>query len=111
MYITKKLYNVGVMYVVRKSGCNLCSACRPDATCDSGTARGWRGIRDGTGRAVRDEPAGHFQAFESSGACWTDLARTRCAASALPGGDKSPYGSDRLAGELSQHVGKRLPAP
>src|SRR5262249_31260061 len=83
---------------------------RPDAAGDPEPPRPGRGVGDGAGQAVPDEPARDLQAPEGPGARGPDFARPGRATAAVPDRGQAARGSPRVAGELPPDLGRQLPA-
>ena len=73
---------------------------------DFGAAFARGDFGDGIGGAVSDVFAGGFQAFEGFGEGGIDLAGTRGAVAALHASGQAAQGCDRLAGTISQVLGR-----
>ena len=81
-----------------------------DAAGDPGAARDGRGIGDGVGGAVCDEPAGDLEAPQGAGARGPDIAGAGCAAAAVPARGEAARGGHRMAGEIPPVLGGEFPA-
>src|SRR5688500_23658 len=84
---------------------------RPHPPRDPGEAGLGGGHRDATRRAVRDEPAGHFQAPESARARRPRLDGCRCATASTQTGTEAIAGGRGLDRALPRDLRTELPAP
>jgi len=90
--------------------CYVPRACGSHATRNTRASGARRSLSRGAGGAVRDEPARHFQTPEDARTGGADQCRTGCATAASTNRGKTACRSDRLAREVSGHLGSKLRA-